>query len=321
MEIGRIRTTIGHTIMRLLATFFVLFFSHLVISQAISAPQAPTLISRKSPVDPSDAVDTKKNKETKNAKKSAPSPQDKKKIRNIAPKSKAAGDADNDKKAKRNIKHTQTVAHTSSHKDAPTRQPTPKTVKRLSRSQSTLTLAKKTPKRGHAARMDEEKSTAARVTRNRKEDVDEPRGLTLSAAHKLRSQRAKVTALNKLMSQIGKPYHWGGSSPYTGFDCSGLVYYAYKDIVKIPIPRTANEMFHLRDAAPIKKNELESGDLVFFRINHRGTADHVGVYVGNGRFIQSPRAGSDIKISKLNEDYWQEHYIGARRVVMPQTVR
>lgn len=321
MEIGRSRTTIGQTIMRLLTTFFVLVFSSLVFSQAISAPHDPAITSRKSTVDPSDAVDTKKNKATKNAKKSGTTSQDKKKIRSKPPKTKTTADADNDKKTKRSVKHTPTVAHTSSHKDAPTRQPTPKTVKRFSRSQSTLTLTKKTPKRGHAARMDEEKSTATRVTRNRKDDVDEPRGLTLSAAHKLRSQRAKVTALNKLMSQIGKPYHWGGSSPYTGFDCSGLVYYAYKDIVKIPIPRTANEMFHLRDAAPIKKNELESGDLVFFRINHRGTADHVGVYVGNGRFIQSPRAGSDIKLSKLNEDYWQEHYIGARRVVMPQTVR
>ena len=97
----------------------------------------------------------------------------------------------------------------------------------------------------------------------------------------------------KLMGQMGKPYRWGGSSPRTGFDCSGLIYYAYKDVVKIKMPRTANEMYHLRDAAPIKKSELESGDLVFFRINNRGVADHVGVYLGNGKFIQSPRTGED----------------------------
>lgn len=319
MDTGRLRTPIGQTIMRLLTTFFVLVFSSLVFSQAISAPHDPAITPRKSTVDPSDAVNTKKNKETKNAKKSGMTSQDKKKIRSKPLNTKTAADADYDKKIKRSVKRIPTVAHSFSHRDATFRQSTPKTVKRLSRGQPTLT--NRTPKRGRTVRMNEEKSTAARVTRTRNDDVNEPRGLTLSAAHKLRSQRAKVTALNKLMSQIGKPYHWGGSSPYTGFDCSGLVYYAYKDIVKIPIPRTANEMFHLRDAAPIKKNELESGDLVFFRINHRGTADHVGVYVGNGRFIQSPRAGSDIKISKLSEDYWQEHYIGARRVVMPQTVR
>ncbi len=63
---------------------------------------------------------------------------------------------------------------------------------------------------------------------------------------------------------MSKPYHWGGASPRTGFDCSGLVYYAYKDLVKIRIPRTANEMYHLRDAAPIERSELKSGDLVFF---------------------------------------------------------
>lgn len=67
------------------------------------------------------------------------------------------------------------------------------------------------------------------------------------------------------MDQIGKPYRWGGTSPRTGFDCSGTVYYAYKDLVKIHIPRTANEMYHLRDARPVDRGELQSGDLVFFR--------------------------------------------------------
>lgn len=321
MGIGHSRTTIGQTIMRLLAPFFVLVFSSLVFSQAISAPHDPAITSRKSTVDPSDAAYTKKNKETKNAKKSGTPTQDKKKIRNKLPKTKTTADADNDKNATRSVKQTSTVPHASSRKNAASPQSTQQTARKKSRGPSTLALTQKAQKRGHTARTKTEKTSAERITRASKDGVVETDGLALSAAHKQRSQRAKVTALNTLMSQIGKPYHWGGSSPYTGFDCSGLVYYAYKDIVKIPIPRTANEMFHLRDAAPIKKNELESGDLVFFRINHRGTADHVGVYVGNGKFIQSPRAGSDIKISKLSEDYWQEHYIGARRVVMPQTVR
>ncbi|STJ11206.1 putative exported hydrolase [Escherichia coli] len=87
---------------------------------------------------------------------------------------------------------------------------------------------------------------------------------TLADAHKAKVQKATKVAMNKLMQQIGKPYRWGGSSPRTGFDCSGLVYYAYKDLVKIRIPRTANEMYHLRDAAPIERSELKNGDLVFF---------------------------------------------------------
>ncbi len=145
--------------------------------------------------------------------------------------------------------------------------------------------------------------------------------LKLSKAHRARYQKARETAMNKLMGQLGKPYQWGGTSPETGFDCSGLVWYAYKDLVKFKIPRTANEMYHLRDAAQIDRGELEKGDLVFFRINGRGTADHVGVYLGGGKFIQSPRTGKDIQISALSDDYWQGHYVGARRVMTPKTIR
>lgn len=143
----------------------------------------------------------------------------------------------------------------------------------------------------------------------------------IAEVHKVKVQKATSTAMNKLMSQIGKPYRWGGTSPRTGFDCSGLVYYAYKDLVKFRIPRTANEMYHLRDAAPIEREELKNGDLVFFRTQGRGTADHVGVYVGNGKFIQSPRSGQEIQITSLSEDYWQRHYVGARRVMTPKTIR
>lgn len=145
--------------------------------------------------------------------------------------------------------------------------------------------------------------------------------LKMSKAHRARYQKARQTAMNKLMGQLGKPYQWGGTSPKTGFDCSGLVWYAYKDLVKFKIPRTANEMYHLRDAANIKRGELEKGDLVFFRINGRGTADHVGVYLGGGKFIQSPRTGKDIQVSALADEYWQSHYIGARRVMTPRTIR
>lgn len=144
---------------------------------------------------------------------------------------------------------------------------------------------------------------------------------TIAAAHKVRVQKAQKTAMNKLMGQIGKPYRWGGTSPRTGFDCSGLVYYAYKDLVKFRIPRTANEMYHLRDASSVDRGELETGDLVFFRTQGRGTADHVGVYVGNGKFIQSPRTGRDIQITSLSEDYWQRHYVGAKRVMTSKTIR
>jgi len=166
-----------------------------------------------------------------------------------------------------------------------------------------------------------EKCTARKGHKARCVKVKGGKPETLADLHKARMQKAQKTAMNKLMDQIGKPYRWGGSSPRTGFDCSGLVYYAYKDLVKFRIPRTANEMYHLRDASPVNTGELQSGDLVFFRTQGRGTADHVGVYVGNGKFIQSPRSGQDIQITSLSEDYGQRRYVGARRVMTSKTLR
>lgn len=195
-----------------------------------------------------------------------------------------------------------------------------RTTKRTAASQSKKTISRRA------------KSTVADVTalerpknctllKGRKNSCPRGKAPTLSAAHKARVQKAQSKAMSKLMNQIGKPYRWGGTSPNTGFDCSGLVYYAYKDLVKFRIPRTANEMYHLRDAAPVGRNELQNGDLVFFRTQGRGTADHVGVYVGNGKFIQSPRTGQEIQITSLSEDYWQQRYVGARRVMTPTTLR
>jgi murein DD-endopeptidase len=209
--------------------------------------------------------------------------------------------------------------------------------KKKSPSQKSKTTAKKTSKKTPASTSvsretsaTADKRTTAKVTqkctvrkgqKKKCVSVADKKPLKLSEVHKARIQKAQKTAMNKLMGQIGKPYRWGGTSPRTGFDCSGLIYYAYKDLVNIRIPRTANEMYHLRDARPVNRGELESGDLVFFRTRGRGTADHVGVYVGNGKFIQSPRSGRDIQVTSLSEDYWTRHYVGARRVMTPKTIR
>ena len=197
--------------------------------------------------------------------------------------------------SKKNLAKTQTAS--SSKKSKTSSRTAPKTASRVVTEKCTV-------RKGHKTRC-----------------VKTSKPTTLAEAHKVRMQKAQKTAMNKLMGQIGKPYRWGGNSPRTGFDCSGLVWYAYKDLVKFRIPRTANEMYHLRDASPVNRGELESGDLVFFRTQGRGTADDVGVYVGNGKFIQSPRTGQDIQITSLSEDYWQRHYVGARRVMTPKTIR
>lgn len=300
--------------MRVFITLIFVFFSHLFVNVAQAAPHTN---AEKKASTSTDDKHLKKSQTAKTAKKPQTPPEPPKKK---ATPEKAKAKAQPEKKIvekKAKIAPSTTLTKTTPHKkrtdDAEVKTAASKNTSSRYHSATPAKLVKGLKKGADTA----EKKTAAIKPGAKKAGKE----LVLSEAHKRRYQHAKMTAMNKLMSQIGKPYQWGGNSPYTGFDCSGLVYYAYKDVVKIPIPRTANEMYHLRDAAPINKGELEIGDLVFFRINGRGTADHVGVYLGNGKFIQSPRTGADIKISKLSEDYWQEHYIGARRVVTPQTIR
>lgn len=217
---------------------------------------------------------------------------------------------EDDRRKRRPVKAvTRKVKETTPKK---TRSPIVKKYKLRKKEQKVAVLPAKKQYGRHRLRSEE---TAALTSGS----VSEP--LKLSKAHRARYQKARETAMSKLMNQLGKPYQWGGTSPKTGFDCSGLVWYAYKDLVKFKIPRTANEMYHLRDAASVKREQLEKGDLVFFRINGRGAADHVGVYLGNGKFIQSPRTGKDIQVSALSEDYWEQHYVGARRVMTPKTIR
>ncbi|HEJ7237500.1 TPA: C40 family peptidase [Serratia marcescens] len=272
--------------MRLILTLFALLFTQLFFNLAHAAPQARVAAEqRKSHANEARPDDRRKKKADKTAKKA--------KVTAPAKKAKTAK-AKSEKSAKK-------IA----------------SAKPKAKAQKTAKIKVTPPKKGYKkgyGRHREAGMATAKLARDEKP-------LKLSPAHKKRYQHAKQTAMAKLMGQMGKPYRWGGSSPRTGFDCSGLIYYAYKDVVKIKMPRTANEMYHLRDAAPIKKSELESGDLVFFRINNRGVADHVGVYLGNGKFIQSPRTGEEIRISQLDNDYWQNHYIGARRVVTPKTIR
>lgn len=128
----------------------------------------------------------------------------------------------------------------------------------------------------------------------------------------------KVIARLKL--QLGKPYVWGGQTPEQGFDCSGLIYYAYNKLLSQKLPRTANGMFQDRRIKRISQRELRRGDLVFFSIKSQGSADHVGVYLGEGQFIEAPRTGLNIRISQLADNYWQDHYLGAKRILTEEAI-
>lgn len=113
---------------------------------------------------------------------------------------------------------------------------------------------------------------------------------------------------NEARQYLGLPYVWGGTSP-SGFDCSGLVQYVFKEY-GINLPRTAAEQF--RVGTPVEKVNLQKGDLVFFQTYKPG-ASHVGIYLGNGKMIDSNSSG--LMISDFNANYWQSRYLGAKRII------
>ena len=104
-------------------------------------------------------------------------------------------------------------------------------------------------------------------------------------------------------------YRWGGTSPVTGFDCSGLTQYAFNKGAGVAIPRTAAEQY--KAAMKIPASRAQKGDLVFFN-THGKYVSHVGVYLGNNRFLHAPRTGRAITTSSL-QGYWQERLVGFGR--------
>ena len=116
-----------------------------------------------------------------------------------------------------------------------------------------------------------------------------------------------VTALGFL----GVPYQRGGNTFETGFDCSGFVRAMFEQTVGLVLPRKAEQQAAATEQ--IKKSELQPGDLVFFNTLRR-TFSHVGIYVGEGKFIHSPRAGSEVRVEDMEKSYWSRRFDGARRV-------
>ncbi len=121
--------------------------------------------------------------------------------------------------------------------------------------------------------------------------------------------------LKHALALMGTPYRWGGTSPDSGFDCSGLVGYVFRNALGIELPRISRDMARKDDAELIKsRDELQQGDLVFF--GRRGRVDHVGIYVGEGRFVHSPSRGKDVRVDSLVTGYWSNRFMQARRVAM-----
>jgi cell wall-associated NlpC family hydrolase len=109
---------------------------------------------------------------------------------------------------------------------------------------------------------------------------------------------------------IGTPYHWGGVSAKSGFDCSGLTMTVYR-LNGLHLPRSARSQF--RAGRAVSKGALRQGDLVFFDTSRRSRVSHVGIYVGSGRFVHAPGRGRVIRTANLNNSYFKRRYVGARR--------
>ena len=113
------------------------------------------------------------------------------------------------------------------------------------------------------------------------------------------------------MGLLGVPYDRGGTSEEKGFDCSGFVRHMYEKSVGLVLPRRAEEQAKVTEE--ISRSELKPGDLVFFNTLKR-TFSHVGIYVGDGKFIHAPRPGKAVRVDDMREAYWQKRFNGARRV-------
>ncbi|MET0893378.1 MAG: C40 family peptidase [Pseudoxanthomonas sp.] len=123
---------------------------------------------------------------------------------------------------------------------------------------------------------------------------------------------AANSVLMRAIGLVGTPYTYGGNTPQSGFDCSGLVTYVYRDMLALYLPRSSRELAALQGPR-IDPGKLAAADLVFF--GSKGSVSHVGIYVGEGRFVHAPSTGGTVRLDYLDGPYWRDHYSGAKRVL------
>lgn len=123
---------------------------------------------------------------------------------------------------------------------------------------------------------------------------------------------AANAVLMRAIGLVGTPYLYGGNTPQSGFDCSGLVTYVYRDMLDLRLPRTSRELAQVQGPR-IAPEKLAAADLVFF--GSKGNVSHVGIYVGEGRFVHAPSTGGTVRLDRLDGPYWRDHYSGAKRVL------
>ncbi|GAA5231984.1 NlpC/P60 family protein [Verticiella sediminum] len=122
---------------------------------------------------------------------------------------------------------------------------------------------------------------------------------------------ARDDFVSQAMAYLGTRYLYGGDSPDVGFDCSGLIWFTARESLGVQLPRNAAGM--AKEGQQVKRAELKRGDLVFFNTQGRRYS-HVGIYVGNGRFLHAPSTGGHVRVDELGARYWNARYNGARRL-------
>lgn len=119
--------------------------------------------------------------------------------------------------------------------------------------------------------------------------------------------------LFQAISLVGTPYRYGGNSPESGFDCSGLITYVFNSSAGLRLPRSTRELIDI-DAPRIDRDRLYPGDLVYFN-PAGGRVSHIGIYVGERRFVHAPASGGTVRMDNLDLPYWRKHYVEAKRVL------
>jgi cell wall-associated NlpC family hydrolase len=138
---------------------------------------------------------------------------------------------------------------------------------------------------------------------------------TTAGAPASRSATGQHAASNLVIAALNfldRPYRFGGDSAETGFDCSGFTRHLFDSTLGIRLPRRADEQAHAGELTDVPRHALQAGDLVFFNTLKR-TFSHVGIYVGDGRFIHAPRTGAQVRLEDMSTSYWSRRYTGARR--------
>jgi cell wall-associated NlpC family hydrolase len=144
--------------------------------------------------------------------------------------------------------------------------------------------------------------------------ISDPASTATAQPSLLREVHARATALTlAAMDLVGVRYRRGGTSAETGFDCSGFTRHVFEMSLGLVLPRRADEQASAPGLVAVKREDLRPGDLVFFNTLKR-TFSHVGIYVGDNRFIHSPRTGQNVRTEDMSFAYWAKRFTGARRV-------